>query len=81
MHRDSEALPADEMLAVISDRWNSKSRLKCCSYYNLIGLSGFMRYTIGNTVEGITGSINHRNGENESIWDYREGKNKQLRSP
>lgn len=32
-------------------------------------------------MEGITGSINHGNGENESIWDYWEGKNKQLRSP
>lgn len=40
-----------------------------------------MRYTLGITVEGITGSVNHGNGENGSIWDYREGKHKQLRSP
>lgn len=40
-----------------------------------------MRYTVGITVERITGSTNHGNEENESIWDYREGTNKQLRSP
>lgn len=32
-------------------------------------------------MEGITGGVNHGNGENESVWEYREGKNKQLRSP
>lgn len=57
------------MLAEAPDRWNSKSRLKCCSYYNLRGLSSFMRYTLGITEEGITGGINHGNGEKESVWD------------
>jgi len=40
-----------------------------------------MRCTAGITVEGITGNVNHGNREHESVWDYREGKNKQLRSP
>lgn len=57
------------MKVVTPDRWNSKSRLKCCSYYNLIGLSSFMRYTLGITEEGITGGINHGNEEKESVWD------------
>lgn len=77
MHRDSEVLPAGEVLAVISDGWNSESRLKCCSYCNLIGLSSFVRYTLGITVERITGNINHGNRENESLWDYRECESKQ----
>lgn len=32
------------------------------------------------TVERITGNVNHGNRENESLWDYREGESKQLRS-
>lgn len=81
MHRDSEVLPADEVLAGISDGWNSESRLKCYSYCNLIGLSSFVRYTLGITVERITGNVNHGNRKNESLWDYREGESKQYRSP
>lgn len=79
--RGWEALPGDEMLAGISGRWNSKSRLKCCSYYDLRGLSSFRRYAAGITAERITGSINQGNGDNKSMWDHGEGKTKQLRSP